>query len=73
MNLLMVNNFYVFENEPISPSNKLLQMENVVLSPHVAWNSFEGVDALHEEVTDNVVRVLRGERPWNIVNEKFLR
>lgn len=62
----------VFEEEPLSPSSKLLQMENVVLTPHVAWNSFEGVDDLHKEVTDNVLRVLRGEIPINIVNQKFL-
>ncbi len=62
----------VFEEEPLSPSSKLLQMENVVLTPHVAWNSFEGVDDLHKEVTDNVLRVLRGEPPINIVNQKFL-
>ncbi len=63
----------VFETEPISPANKLRQMDNVVLTPHVAWNSCEGVIDLHKEVTDNVVRVLHGERPVNIVNEKYLK
>lgn len=62
----------VFESEPIAPTSKLLSMDNVVLTPHVAWNSFEGVTDLHKEVTDNVVRVLHGETPINIVNEKFL-
>lgn len=63
----------VFETEPISPENKLLHMDNVILTPHVAWNSFEGVDKLHEEVTSNVVRVLHGEEPINVVNEKYLK
>lgn len=63
----------VFEAEPIAPSSKLLHMDNVVLTPHVAWNSFEGTQDLHKEVTDNVVRVLHGERPINIVNEKYLK
>ncbi|MBE7025285.1 MAG: C-terminal binding protein [Ruminococcaceae bacterium] len=63
----------VFETEPLPASSKLLQMENVVLSPHVAWNSYEGTHDLHVEVTENVLRVLRGETPINIVNRKFLR
>lgn len=62
----------VFETEPLSPQSKLLGMDNVVLTPHVAWNSYEGTTDLHKEVTDNVVRVLHGEKPLNIVNEKFL-
>ncbi len=63
----------VFESEPLSPQSKLLGMDNVVLTPHVAWNSYEGVDDLHKEVTNNVVRVLRGETPINVVNEKYLK
>lgn len=63
----------VFENEPLPASSKLLQMDNVVLTPHVAWNSYEGVDDLHKEVTENVVRVLHGETPINVVNKKFLK
>ncbi len=63
----------VFETEPLSPASRLLQMENVVLTPHVAWNSFEGTDDLHAEVMENVVRVLHGETPTHIVNEKYLK
>ncbi len=63
----------VFETEPLPRDSKLLQMENVVLTPHVAWNSFEGVDDLHAEVIANVIRVLHGEVPQNIVNTKFLQ
>ncbi len=63
----------VFEEEPLPVTSKLRQMENVVLTPHVAWNSFEGVDDLHKEVTENVVRVLHGETPINVVNKKFLK
>ena len=62
----------VFETEPLPRNSKLLEMENVVLTPHVAWNSFEGVDDLHAEVIENVVRVLHGEEPKNIVNGKYL-
>ncbi len=63
----------VFEEEPISPENPLLAMDNVVLSPHVAWNSYEAVDSLHKEVTANVMRFINGEEPISIVNKDFLR
>jgi len=63
----------VFETEPLSPQSKLIGMDNVVLTPHVAWNSYEGENDLHQEVTNNVVRVLRGETPIHVVNEKYLK
>ena len=40
----------------------------VALTPHVAWNTFEGMETLHKEVTDNVLRFLNGETPESIVN-----
>ena len=63
----------VLEEEPVKPNNPLLSMSNVVLSPHVAWNSYEGVDDLHKEVTDNVMRFINGETPVSIVNKEFLK
>lgn len=58
----------VFENESNKIDKRILKMQNVVLTPHVAWNTFEAVVALHQEVTDNVMRFLQGEKPENIVN-----
>lgn len=63
----------VFEEEPISNENPLLKMDNVVLSPHVAWNSYEAVDSLHQEVTANVMRFINGEEPISIVNAPYLK
>ncbi len=62
----------VFSAMPLSPKSQLLAMENVVLTPHIAANSTEGTDALHDEAMENVVRVLHGEKPTNIVNQAFL-
>ncbi|MBR2930455.1 MAG: C-terminal binding protein [Clostridia bacterium] len=58
----------VFEDESGAIDPALPKMRNVVLTPHVAWNTFEAVGALHEEVAMNVARYLRGERPESIVN-----
>lgn len=58
----------VFENETIPVDERLINAKNAVLTPHVAWNTDVAVTAIHEEVGDNIVRYLKGERPHSIVN-----
>jgi len=58
----------VFEDESGGIDPRLPAMDNVVLTPHVAWNTAEAVVAIHEEVAANVAKYLRGERPNSIVN-----
>lgn len=58
----------VFENESGGVDSRLLKMNNVTLTPHVAWNTEEAVYALSSEVAANVKKYLDGERPDNIVN-----
>ena len=36
--------------------------ENLVLTPHIAWDTVESYDALHKEVTDEVVILPASER-----------
>lgn len=58
----------VFEDESGNIDPRILKMQQVTLTPHVAWNTIEGAAALHEEVTNNVLRFLDGNRPESIVN-----
>lgn len=58
----------VFEDESGGIDPRLPKMRNVVLTPHVAWNTTEAVVAIHEEVAANVAKYLRGERPDSVVN-----
>ena len=58
----------VFEDEEGRIDKRILSLDNVVLTPHVAWNTVEAVDAIHEEVTENIVKYLTEGRPGNIVN-----
>jgi D-3-phosphoglycerate dehydrogenase len=58
----------VLEDEPIDPKSPLLQMEQVIVTPHAAWYSEEGRSDLKRRAAEEAVRVLRGERPVNCVN-----
>ena len=59
----------VFENEIEPIDQRLINARNVVLTPHVAWNTDIAVTAIHEEVGDNIVRYFNGERPESVVNK----
>ena len=58
----------VFEDESGGIDSRLPNLENVILTPHVAWNTSEAVIAIHEEVAANVLKYLLGNRPDSIVN-----
>ena len=59
----------VFEDETKPLDGRLTMNPCAVLTPHVAWNTDVAVTAIHEEVGDNIVRYLKGERPHSIVNK----
>jgi D-3-phosphoglycerate dehydrogenase / 2-oxoglutarate reductase len=59
----------VVEQEPISPDNPLLTMEQVILTPHVAWYSEEAAAEMRTKAAMGVVDVLlHGEYPKYLVN-----
>jgi D-3-phosphoglycerate dehydrogenase len=58
----------VFEVEPLPPDSPLRKMENVVLAPHRGGATIEADERLLEMVSDNLLRVLDGLPPINVVN-----
>ena len=58
----------VFEKEPTDPDNPLFAFDNVVLTPHVATGTRDSVVEKARAAGENMLRVLRGERPHNVVN-----
>ncbi|HEX5415407.1 MAG TPA: C-terminal binding protein [Chloroflexota bacterium] len=58
----------VLEREPPASDNPLLGMENVVITPHAAYYSDDALEFLQTSVAEEVVRVLRGDRPRSPVN-----
>ena len=61
----------VFEQEPIDPNNPLLQMDNVILTPHVAVYSRKAIELNRTQPFDEVVRVLSGRWPRGLVNRSL--
>lgn len=56
----------VFDQEPLPAGHPILGCEHVVLTPHNADQTPEGMDILNEGVVDNVIAFLDG-RPQNLV------
>lgn len=58
----------VFEEEPTPVDNPLLNLQNVVVSSHVAGVTLEANRQMGVQVAGEMLRVLRGERPDVLVN-----
>ena len=56
----------VFDVEPLPPDHPLLACQQVVLTPHMADQTPEGIELLNEGAVDNVLAFLEG-RPQNVV------
>ncbi len=60
----------VFEAEPkVSP--ELLRMENTVLVPHIGSGTDETREAMAQRAVNNILAVIRGETPPNILNPEI--
>jgi D-3-phosphoglycerate dehydrogenase / 2-oxoglutarate reductase len=66
----------VLENEsvnakaPLAEGNPLLEMENVLITPHSAFYSEEAIEALLSSAADEIVRCYNGEPPRFLVNKR---
>lgn len=56
----------VWDNEP-DPRPELLEMENVILTPHIASATFEARRAMGEAAVRNLIEGLAGKVPPNLV------
>lgn len=58
----------VFTTHPVSPNSRLLNLDNVVLTPHIGGATNETIERHSEMMTDDIVRFLSGKMPTHIVN-----
>ncbi len=62
----------VYELEPLPEQSALRDIDSVILSDHAAWYSEESQKELQMRTALEAIRVLRGEKPHNIVNPEVL-
>jgi phosphoglycerate dehydrogenase-like enzyme len=58
----------VFEVEPLPVGSPLLELDNVILTPHSAGYSDVRPARMHTQAAQEIVRVLKGHWPQNLVN-----
>jgi glyoxylate reductase len=58
----------VYEKEPIAEDNPLLDLENVVLVPHIGSATMEARTKMAEMAVLNLLAVLKGEHPPRLLN-----
>ena len=58
----------VFDQEPLAPDDPVLACEQIVLTPHLADQTPEGMELLNEGAVSNAIAFLEG-RPQNVAND----
>jgi D-3-phosphoglycerate dehydrogenase len=62
----------VLEQEPPPADSPLLGRTDIILTPHTGFYSIESLEDLQTKAAQEVVRVLRGEKPRSPVNPEVL-
>jgi phosphoglycerate dehydrogenase-like enzyme len=60
--------FDVFWEEPADPNDKLLKLDNFVLTPHLAGGTSESAGDATRIIASNINRILHGKKPSTVVN-----
>jgi len=62
----------VLEKEPPDPSDPLLALDNVIITPHIGWYSAQSSSRLQESAALEAKRILTGRVPKHPVNPQVL-
>jgi D-3-phosphoglycerate dehydrogenase len=62
----------VYEHYRLEPGHPLFALDNVILTPHLAAVTRESRARAGVAAADEMLRILRGERPRNLVNPEVL-
>ena len=57
----------VFEQEPLKPDNPLLEVDNVILTPHLGGSSIEAMRRMATQLAQGITDVFEGRDPKNRV------
>jgi len=63
----------VLETEPLVDHNDpIFRLDNVVITPHAAYNSVEASEEVQRKIASTIVSVLNGQLPANSLNKDLL-
>ncbi len=60
--------FDVFWKEPADQNDPSLQLDNFLLTPHIAGWTYEAIDSISDIIRINIERMIRGQIPLTLVN-----
>ena len=63
----------VVVDEPLRPSHALNGIPNIILTPHIAGVTEEAMMRMAQDSAEDILRVLKGERPKYPVNRELLK
>jgi len=63
----------VMEKEPPEKDNPLLKLDNVIITPHMAWYSTASLTEIQRKAAEQVAMALNGRIPTNLVNKDVLK
>lgn len=62
----------VLEVEPMQGAHPLLGFDNVLITPHMAWNTFEAKENAEDSIVEQVRQMLEGKKPTHLVNREVV-
>lgn len=63
----------VFEIEPLPPDSSLIDLMNVVLTPHIGSASYDTRNKMAQYAAEGIIKVLKGEEPENLYNRDVVK
>ena len=71
---IMAAGMDVMEREPLNDlTDECFKLDNLILTPHSAYNSVEAEIEQHEKIAISVVEIVgKGNFPYNVFNKKGL-
>jgi D-3-phosphoglycerate dehydrogenase len=64
--------FDVYWDEPADTNERLLSLDNFVLTPHIAGWTTEAIDTITKIIIINIERILHGQIPLTLVNQEII-
>jgi len=62
----------VLEKEPPDANDPLLKLDNLIVTPHIGWNTKEAKERERKGEKEEVFRLIKGQVPKNLINKEVV-